>query len=42
MALILVSSARAKYPEDCFHHPSDSGCFPHYPVDPDNDANEPD
>jgi hypothetical protein len=31
-----------KYPEDCFHHPLDSGCFPHYPVDPDNDENEPD
>jgi hypothetical protein len=32
----------AKYPEDCFHHPKDSGCFPNYPVDPDNDGNEPD
>ena len=31
-----------KYPEDCFHHPLDSGCFPHYPVDPDNDENQPD
>jgi hypothetical protein len=32
----------SKYPEDCFHHPGDIGCFPNYPVDPDNDANEPD
>jgi hypothetical protein len=32
----------SRYPEDCFHHPSDSGCFPNYPDDPDNDENEPD
>ncbi len=31
-----------KYREDCYHHPSDTGCFPNYPADPDNDANEPD
>jgi len=31
-----------KYREDCFHHPGDSGCFPNYPADPDNDANETD
>jgi phospholipase C len=30
------------YPEDCFHHPKDSGCFQDYPSDPDNDANETD
>lgn len=30
----------AKYPEDCFHHPKDSGCFKTYPMDPDDDANE--
>ena len=30
----------AKYPERCFHTPSGTGCFPNYPLDPDNDANE--
>jgi len=30
----------AKYPPSCFHTPSTQGCFPTYPVDPDNDANE--
>ncbi len=30
----------AKYPPSCFHTPTGAGCFPTYPVDPDNDANE--
>ena len=29
-----------KYPPDCFHHPGHPNCFPAYPADPDNDANE--
>jgi len=29
-----------KYPEDCFHHPTHSNCFPVFPLDPDNDENE--
>ena len=36
----------AKYPPECFHvpHPKGGGCFTgsDYPLDPDNDANEPD
>ena len=33
----------AKYPEYCFKQPNQTGCFPGtYPMDPDNDANEPD
>ena len=30
----------AKYPPSCFHTPTATGCFPSYPVDPDNDVNE--
>ena len=29
-----------RYPEDCFHHPTDNNCFTVFPLDPDNDANE--
>ena len=29
-----------KYPEDCFHHPKDVGCFTTYPIDPDDDGVE--
>jgi hypothetical protein len=30
----------AKYPPSCFHNPTATGCFPSYPTDPDNDADE--
>ncbi len=32
----------AKYPPSCFHNPTRTGCFPTYPLDPDNDADETD
>lgn len=28
----------AKYPTNCFINPHASGCFPNYPMDPDNDV----
>lgn len=30
----------AKYSPTCFHNPTQSNCFPYYPLDPDNDAND--
>ena len=31
--LIFTPLTGAKYPEDCFKHPLDPGCFPNYPAD---------